>query len=190
MAHARAGFGPSDWVALPLWARVRILVSFYAGWGYRKVPRVAFESRGVPDSLVALTASGTDCSTLTTSIVTGCRPDLPRSSDEYADLQGWDADRIDSPAEAVHRARAGVRVGSGGIAGVTAPGVYLFQGWKSTRPLQGHALIGRLHGDGLLELVEAQPGKGVHWRRSSLIELVERYPAELYAARLFDAGER
>lgn len=183
-AWAAAGLTLQEWRQHSLDIRIRIAAAMYmVGWAYSlSNPAVAFRSPGVPDNLVRRSRL-TNCSTLTASILTAIFGWLPWSLQEYGDLQVF-ADRLpdhpDAPIRAVERMGVGARV-----SGPLDRRWHLVQGWRSlTRP-SGHAFLVRRDGATLLVLeASSRNNVGPIYRRTTLSELADAYPAGLFWAVL------
>lgn len=191
---SRVGFTLDEYLTLPLGARVAICAAPYLGWHYdHKQPAVAYESGSVPPYLVGR-GRGTDCSTMTTSVLMGLYPLAHWTPREYADLQSF-ADcfklgvgesyhpRGDAPIAAVER------VGVGHVTRQWMTGSWhLVQGWRSVHPPTGggHAFLVFAEAR-RLEVLQATSAKDLGpeftWRTEA--ELAATYPT-LHIARLND----
>lgn len=185
-AHGLAGYDLGSWLGLPLGTRIRLAASAYLGWPYRSgsVPAVAFSSPGVADKLVGQPATGVDCSTMTTSILTAVYPRAGWTQQDYADLQIFDAARRDSPMGAVVRRGVGLRVDD-----FAAGDWYLVQGWRKSGG--GHAFLVFAGTDSILKLESTsrkytQTGTpiGPRWLPTTADALRKDYDAALYLAVL------
>lgn len=184
-AHELCGFTLAEWNRLPLEYRIRFAAGLYIGWGYHKSNvSFAYWSPSVPEKLILKPfATGmTNCSTLTTSVITACFPSSHWDSRSYGDMQVF-KDRLpgnfSSPIDAVERVGIGKRLDQG-----FAPNLWhLVQGWRTLGPPRGHAFLVRADVDSLLVL-EAVGGIGPRWTRTTEAKLRKRYPAALYAASI------
>ena len=192
-----AGLARAEWEMLPLDTRLRIAAGPYLdSWGYDLArARVLYD---LPDAMradrVELGPGDsrlTNCSTLTTSLLTSCYPSAPWTVEEYGDLQVF-ADRLpdrpDAPVQAV------VRMGIGRAVQSPTLGVWhLVQGWRTFDPTgprySGHALLvlGDPNGEGV-QVLEATSRRGIgpRYRRSTWSELRREYGYSLHLAVLVE----
>ena len=182
-ANDAAGLTEASWCRHALDIRIRLAAAPYmVGWGYSvSSPRVAFESPGVPSSLVG-GARLTNCSTLTASLLTSAFPDHPWTEREYGDLQVF-ADRLpESPWSPIS---AAVRMGVAKSTTDFHPRRWsLVQGWRSlgANP-SGHAFLAFADSDSeSLLVLEATSidGIGPRYKTTTATALRESYPAGLY----------
>ena len=182
---ALCGLSEEDWLALPLGVRLRLAASCYLGWGYaRHYPHVAYQSPGVPESLISTVDRGTNCSTLTVSLLTACYPRAGWDAEDYGDLQVY-GDRLparpDAPCQAAERRGVAVRA-SGYLVGRW----HLVQGWRALGEApSGHAFLVLGRAADLLVL-EASAAHGPRTRATSIGALSREYPAGLYACALVE----
>lgn len=175
----------------PLRERIHAAAKPYlAGtWRYGRTPRVEWPwPRGIrgPAMAGAPIDREIDCSTLTASVLMRCYPDAPWTPQDYADLQVFDARRLDSPIAAVVRAGVGVAAEH-----PTAETWTLVQAWRSVQPPSGHAFLVYDRGDlrsGTVDVLESTSRGllGPRWRTTTWAALRAAYPAALYLARLRD----
>ena len=148
-------------------------------WRYptpREPRRVAYPwPKGVRGPAVASVSAdrATDCSTLSASLLMRLYPDAPWSQEDYADCQVMDATRLASPIEAVERVGVGV-----GADGWEPERLHLAQGWRSLRPLSGHAFLVWSRGNGRLDVLESTSRelRGPRWRETTPEALRALYP--------------
>jgi hypothetical protein len=189
-----AGLTEADWTRHSLDIKIRLAAAPYLdGWGYDlSSPKVLYE---LPAAMFAggiVWTTGTkrtNCSTLTTSLLTSVRPDAPWTSREYGDLQVY-ADRLpdepDAPIAAVVRMGIGQQVEA-----LTAGAWHLVQGWRTFDPqtprYSGHAFLVLADdaGDGILVLEASSLAGGPRYRRTTWAGLVGEYPAGVFVAVLF-----
>lgn len=184
-AWSLAGLSREAWRALPLDVRIHLAAAPYLGWRYDLTrPRLAYCSPSVPESLVG-GKRVTNCSTLTSSVLTASFPTNPWTLREYGDLQVF-ADRLldnpDSPIQAVERVGVGSRV-SDFVEGLW----HLVQGLRSKEPYRGHAILVRAFADGNLRVLEAssrEGGIGPRWRWTDRAGLDVDFPADMFIAAL------
>jgi hypothetical protein len=194
-AWVMGGLQRDHWLQHSLDIRIRIAAAPYMqGWGYSlSGPKVLYD---LPDAMgadrIEWSSGGaklTNCSTLTTSLMTSVRPDCPWTLQEYGDLQVF-GDRLpdnpDAPVQAVARMGAGVAVTD------PRPGAWhLVQGWRTFEPSipkwSGHAflVLADRVGEGLLMLeASSRRNVGPRYRRTTWAGLRGEYPAGLYLAAL------
>lgn len=189
-----AGLTEDEWTRHSLDVKIRLAAAPYMdGWGYDlSAPKVLYKLPAAMFAAAVVWTTGTkrtNCSTLTTSILTSVRPDAPWSSREYGDLQVY-ADRLpdepDAPVAAV------VRMGIGLV--VTEPWAgawHLVQGWRTFEPTvprySGHAFLVLADdaGDGILVLEASSLVGGPRYRRTTWAGLVDEYPGGVFVAVLF-----
>lgn len=188
-----------EWERHSLDIRIRLAAQPYlAGdWGYDEDnPAVLWSlpSAMRADKLVGRSRL-TNCSTMTTSILTSVAPTKPWTLQEYGDLQVF-ADRLpatDSPVVAV------VRMGLGAVAdGFRSGEWYLVQGVRvapeedNHGTFRGHAFLVLVLDDGRLLILEATSRRGAdgeqigpRYRITTADDLRAEYPAALHLAQLF-----
>jgi hypothetical protein len=190
-----AGLSRAEWVRHALDIRIRLAAGPYLdSWDYDlRTARVLYD---LPDAMRAdrvELAPGdarlTNCSTLTTSLLTSCFPDAPWTVQEYGDLQVF-GDRLpgnpDAPVQAV------VRMGVGKAVAQHVPGAWhLVQGWRTFEPsgprYSGHAflVLADRDGDGCLVLeATSRRSIGPRYRRSTWADLRREYGHSLHLAAL------
>lgn len=186
-----AGLTRADWVRHALDIRFRIAAAPYMqGWSYGLAgAKVLYD---LPDAMYADSvewepgdAKITNCSTLTTSLLTSAYPDAPWTSREYGDLQVF-ADRLpaapDAPVQAIQRMQIGRPVSK-----LTPGWWHLVQGWRSFDPPSGHAflVLAAREGDGV-EVLEASSRRNVgpRYRVTTWTSVVAEYAAAVYLAVL------
>lgn len=189
-AWQAAGLSRSWWMKHSLDIRIRLSAQPYldGSWNYSlRAPRVLWDLPAAMQASRLVGRSVTNCSTLTTSIITSVYPDVPWSLTEYAELQVFD-DQLpatDTPVKAVER------MGIGRIVSVFQQGEWhLVQGVRRmpshARGFSGHAfLVNALEGGGL-EVIEAtsRSNIGPRYRRTTSQKLHDEYPAALHIAVL------
>ena len=189
------GLPQGEWVRHSLDIRIRIAAAPYMqGWTYSlSNAKVLYD---LPDAMGADRveweegdAKVTNCSTLTTSLLTSVYPDAPWTLREYGDLQVF-ADRLpshpDSPIEAVRRMGVGEPVPE-----LVHGQWHLVQGWRTFDPktprYSGHAflVLAARSGDGI-EVLEASSRRSVgpRWRATTWASIKAEYPAGLFIAVL------
>ena len=180
-----AGLTVEEWLRHSLDVRIRIAAAPYmTGWHYAVAePSVAYDSPAIPRSMIARN-HGTNCSTMTASLLTSVFADSPWTGREYRDLQVF-SDRLpdspDSPIKAVERMGFGIRVNAP-IAGRW----HLVQGWRSlgSRP-SGHAFLMLAERDGLTVLeVTSIANYGPRYKKTTFEKLTQQYSAALFLAVL------
>ena len=193
------GISQTQWCDLSVDLRVRTAAAGYlsAGYGYDVAkPRVLWDLPDAFGTVKALEGGDrvTNCSTLTTSILTTAYPKNPWTLEDYGDLQVF-ADRLpatDSPIRAVVRVGVGERVQR-----FIQNRWHLVQGVSVTpKPndfstFRGHAFLVRALPDGALLVCEATSRKdatgkriGPRYRTTTLADLQQQYPADLHLAVL------
>lgn len=178
-----AGLDVGHWLQRSVDARIRLSAAPYmVGWGYSSgSPRVAYESPGVPSSLV-LGSRVTNCSTLTASILTSVFADRPWSGREYGDLQVF-ADRLPNSPDAPIRAAERMAVATP-VEELVRGRWHLVQGWRSlgSSP-SGHAFFA-LAGDDIENplVLEATSidGEGPRYKQKSMADLRDYYRTAMY----------
>ena len=189
-AWLSAGLSFEEWLERPLDVRIRLAAAPYlVGWGYSlSAPRVAFESPGVPDSLVGGNRL-TNCSTLTASLLTSVYADRPWTGREYGDLQVF-ADRLPSTPDSP--ILAGVRMGVASPVDDFAAGRWhIVQGWRrlGSSP-SGHAFLVLAGSDSgsllVLEASSLEGGIGPRYKTTTATDLREQYAAALFLGVLSD----
>lgn len=187
-----AGLTRAEWVRHALDIRIRIAAGPYlSGWGYSIKWGTARVLYDLPDAMGADrvewevgNARLTNCSTLTTSLLTSCYPDAPWTTREYGDLQVY-ADRLpdrpDAPIDAVERMGIGQRKDK------PSPGKWhLLQGWRSFDPPSGHALLALTLTGYDVQVLEATSRRGIgpRYRMTTQAGLALEYGAGLHWAEL------
>lgn len=197
-----SGLDADYWEEHALDIRIRLAAAGYLGgdWSYSlSKPKVLYDlppamyADSLEISEVQLKDGDnrvTNCSTMTTSILTSIYPSAPWNSQDYGDLQVF-ADRLpndpDSPINAVERAGVGQRVQS------LVPGQWhLVQGWRtfdpSTPRYSGHAFLVLADDNGDIDqLLEATSidNIGPRYKSISFAALQDDYDEGLYLAVLF-----
>lgn len=189
-AWGAAGLTRDCWERHSLDIRIRLAAAPYMqGWSYSlSQPGVLWD---LPADMKASSLVGrstaTNCSTLTTSLLTSVWPTRPWGLLEYGDLQvfGNRLPSTDSPVRAV------VRVGVGVAVTTWACGEwYLVQGVRrgpeDPAGFSGHAFLVLCLGEGVLQVLEAtsRSGLGPRYRDTTPEALAAEYPAALHLARL------
>lgn len=190
-----AGLTRAQWLGQGLDQRLRLAAGPYIdGWGYDlRDARVLYD---LPDAMradrIEISAGEprlTNCSTLTTSLLTSVYPDAPWTLQEYGDLQVF-ADRL--PAHPASPIEAVERMGVGRATVDPAPGCWhLVQGWRTFDPqtprYSGHAFLVLADGNGDgVQVLEATSRRGIgpRYRSATWADLRDEYPAGLYIAAL------
>lgn len=181
-----------------LTARILLASVSFLGWGYSGFGNggeVRFPTRRLPgmerlpDWLFApegYVAHGIDCSSLTAFLMLTvfCRTDwIP---EDYEGFQVQDHTRPWSPMESTERAGVGRRTST-----LQAGRWYLTQAFRQIQPVLsgGHARICFcIDGDRLLvlESTTARGEVGVTWSNATWTGLLQKYPAGVQAAELFE----
>ncbi|NRA04372.1 MAG: hypothetical protein HRU00_17425 [Myxococcales bacterium] len=189
---------PEHWERHGLEMRIRLAAQPYmdGSWGYDlHEPAVLWT---LPEDMRASKVVGrskkTNCSTLTTSLITSAHPTKPWTLLEYGDLQvfGERLPATDTPIQAV------VRMGLGeAVEGFVNRRMHLVQGVRrlpgDPKGFSAHAYLVRKRKDGTLMVIEATSLKGANgqpigprYRRASIDDLRKQYPAALHIAVLED----
>ena len=190
-AWEAAGMTQEYWGKHALDIRIRLAAQPYmdGSWGYDLgSPAVLWD---LPSAMRAGRIVGrskkTNCSTLTTSLITSVFPDAPWSSQEYGDLQVF-GDRLpatDSPVLAALRMSVGKAVDK-----FQMGEWHLVQGVRrlpsNPKGFSGHAFLVNSLSDGGLEVLEATSRQGIGpcYRQATEDELRAQYVAGLHIAVL------
>ncbi|MGB1224335.1 MAG: hypothetical protein ACPHCN_09355 [Mycobacterium sp.] len=169
-----------EWCSLPLNDRIHMVGSLFLGGRYTAKGERSGTPFRLPDGIRVPPGKNTVCSTMTASILVSVFPHKPWSGGDWMDFQVGDAERLDSPVDAVVRRGVGERVPR-----FEDGRWHLVQGWRSFEPLSGHAFLVKRVGDSALVLQSSSRNRmGPTLDLVDLDVIARKYRAALYLAVL------